>query len=136
LADFIEQNGVYFKMAARYEETNHPASENMEVTDEIGVFTDRYSDFGDEEIVNNDSDGDNGSNSGGSASENDLDSDDDLQDGFLNLHMNDALRAIIEDDDDDQIFHGFQPILNAIPDENWRNRQNVPQITAYNKRPH
>lgn len=111
-------------MAARNNDALAGASANGGSVDENRLFTDNYSDFDSE---NNDSDqGQDPENvdSSDDSSENDTDDDDEgLADGFLDLHMNEALRAIIEDDDDDEIFDGFQPILVDVPVENWQQRE-------------
>ncbi len=67
-------------------------------------------------------------NSDENESENELyDSDNDLEDGFLNLPMNDALRGIIEGDDhdEDDEFYGFAAPLPAVPDPDWRDTENL-----------
>ncbi len=71
-------------------------------------------------------------------SENELDisvdsDDNDLEDGFLNLPMNDALRGIIEGDDhdEDDEFYGFPAPLPAVPDPDWRNTETIVPLYPY-----
>ena len=67
-------------------------------------------------------------------SENELDdSDDDLEDSFLNLPMNDALRGIIEGDDhyEDAEFYGLAAPVPAVPDPDWRNTEMIVPVYPY-----
>ncbi len=63
--------------------------------------------------------------------------DDDLEGGFLNMPVNDALRAIFEGDDhnEDEFFYGFDDAFPQVPDPNWSDVENVFPIYPYDKDP-
>ena len=73
-------------------------------------------------------------------SDDELESDSDEEDlpgGFLNLPMNNALRALFEgdDQDEDDVFFGFPDPLPAIPEEDWQHTSLPMNHTPYNLQP-